>query len=122
MIFFFIIEWSLTSATINSKSLISVTELNYQLDTFLSINQNQNLSNYFKKNTKLLNLNQNYTIYRYNGAIKVIYTNKYIKDKCFKIENATAFIMPLIKSVDIDCEIDLIYAETILQMKLINWC
>ena len=53
--------------------------------------------------------------YRLNGAIYVCDTNRFVQEKSFFLKsNIFAFIMDKMKSVDIDEEIDLLLAETIL--------
>ena len=56
------------------------------------------------------------TYYRYNGAIYLLKRSELDKSPMFK-EKCYAYIMDKMHSVDIDEEIDFIYAEAIMNMK-----
>jgi CMP-N-acetylneuraminic acid synthetase len=50
-------------------------------------------------------------IYRYNGAIYIIKTDVFIKEKAFETDNITGYIMSAENSIDIDTMIDFKIAE-----------
>jgi CMP-N,N'-diacetyllegionaminic acid synthase len=54
-------------------------------------------------------------VYRLNGAVYVVKTDKYVVEKTLEPDNITGYIMNTIDSVDIDDQIDFNLAEVILQ-------
>lgn len=58
--------------------------------------------------------------YRLNGAIYIVNIEKFNKDRFFYQEGSYAYIMPQKRSVDIDTEIDFMFAEIIIKDKVRN--
>ena len=54
-------------------------------------------------------------IYRYNGAIYIIKTGVFLREKSFETENITGYIMSNEKSIDIDTIIDFKVAEILIK-------
>ena len=54
-------------------------------------------------------------IYRVNGAVYVIKTDVFLRDKTFETENATGYVMNNESSIDIDTELDFQLAELIMK-------
>lgn len=53
--------------------------------------------------------------YRLNGAIYIINTRMFTNDRFFYKKGSFAYLMPQIRSIDIDSEVDFILAETLIK-------
>jgi N-acylneuraminate cytidylyltransferase/CMP-N,N'-diacetyllegionaminic acid synthase len=54
-------------------------------------------------------------VYRLNGAVYVIKTDVFLRDKTFETENVTGYVMNNESSIDIDTELDFKVAELIMK-------
>lgn len=102
----------------NADSVVSVCECEY----------NPVLSNILPKNLNLFGfINEKNIIrrqdmecyYRINGAIYISKVKTLREEKTFYGENSYAYIMEQIKSVDIDTELDFVYAEFLIKRNII---
>lgn len=54
-------------------------------------------------------------LYQLNGAIYLIKTKVFVRERTFCPKNTRAYIMPVESSIDIDCELDLLIADLVMQ-------
>ena len=66
---------------------------------------------------KMMNRQESVSQYPPNGAIYILKLENIIKYNSYYTENSLAYIMPKIRSVDIDTIHDLTYAEYLLKKK-----
>lgn len=52
--------------------------------------------------------------YRLNGAIYIVNTDRFAGDRFFYKAGSFAYVMPQVRSIDIDNELDFIFAETVM--------
>lgn len=100
--------------TTNYDACISVCEANsnpYWMKTF----EKDKLCSFMIEQDMILRRQDLPNIYEINGAVYVIRTEALIENHSLHIENATGYIMPQDRSIDIDTEIDFLVAETIMK-------
>jgi len=97
--------------TKNADSIISFTEEDHPIFWHKYIDNNNRFENIFEENIK--NRQNNRKTYFPNGAIYIFKTNL-LKQRKYFSRNSFAYIMPRIRSIDIDTIEDFRYAEYIL--------
>ncbi|MHA1200519.1 MAG: acylneuraminate cytidylyltransferase family protein [Candidatus Heimdallarchaeaceae archaeon] len=102
----------------SSSSHSSVSICLFEPHPFLavSIDDNNRLSTYIKDTEKYERRQDYPDLYRINGAVYAVYTNKFIENPVFVLDGKTNYYeMPIERSVDIDEERDISYAEFLLK-------
>lgn len=92
-----------------AESLISVTEYDHSPYWAFTIQKNM-LTSVFGA-SKLKRSQELPPLYRPNGALYITTTATFLRTKTYYTKKITPFIMPQNKSVDIDDELGLLYAE-----------
>lgn len=98
--------------TIGAKNVVGVCEAEHSPLWMNTLPENGSMENF------LQNINRNRQelpqYYRINGAIYIAEIENYLVKKSFYERDSYAFKMPKERSVDIDSELDFLWAETIL--------
>jgi len=95
-----------------ADAIISVCEVDYPVEWCNILPEDGNLANFIQK--EFLNLRSQDLPKRYkiNGALYIIKTEKFLKEKTFFLqENIHAYIMDKFSSIDIDDEFDFRFSE-----------
>ncbi|RKL69100.1 acylneuraminate cytidylyltransferase [Salipaludibacillus neizhouensis] len=85
-----------------ADTVLSVSPLEYALNTLMKVNTSGCMTPYLANNS----FNKTDQIYRLNGAIYVVRVQTIIENKSFSSSHSIPYIMPLDKSVDIDTAFD----------------
>ena len=96
----------------NADAVISVCEIDHPVEWCNILPEDGSLANFIQK--EFLNLRSQDLPKRYkiNGALYIIKTEKFLKEKTFFLqENIYAYIMDKFSSIDIDDEFDFRFAE-----------
>jgi CMP-N,N'-diacetyllegionaminic acid synthase len=105
--------------TLKSDAIISVSEVDHSPLWCNTLPDDKNMNYFLKskvKNTRSQDLDK---YFRLNGAIYICETHSFLKEgSMFLRKNSFAYIMDRISSIDIDEEIDLIIADTLMKNKL----
>jgi len=98
-----------------ANAVVSVSELDHPVQWTGVLPDNKDMS-FFINKLDLETRSQDFPVrYKLNGAIYICDTNKFIEsNSMFLNENIFAYLMPQNVSIDIDKEIDLIFARSIL--------
>lgn len=81
----------------------------------VSIDENNRLSTYIRGSEKYDRRQDYPDLYRINGAVYAVYSDKFIEEPVFVLGGKTNYYeMPIERSVDIDEETDISYAEFLL--------
>ena len=91
-------------------AIVSVCEMEHSPQWSNTLNEEQELNGFIKRNNAI----QRQAIekyYRLNGAIYIVKTEEFCKDRFIYREGCYAYIMEQTKSVDIDTELDFKIAE-----------
>ncbi|NTS75361.1 acylneuraminate cytidylyltransferase family protein [Catenovulum sp. SM1970] len=109
-------QFKLTEA----DSLVSVTECEHSPLWSCQVSENNQLSSLIAEQALLENSQSLPTYFRFNGAIYINQVGRFKQSCAFysSIAKTTAFKMPNTKSVDIDTELDFMFAELIMQQGL----
>lgn len=97
------IEWCMQH---NAKSCVAVSEASESPYWMFKIAQDSKLMNLIDDDREYVKRQDLPKCYLLNGAVYVAETNWLIKTKNFKSEETVGYIMPIERSVDIDCEMD----------------
>lgn len=82
----------------------------------VSIDENNRLSTYIKGSEKYDRRQDYPDLYRINGAVYAVYSDRFIENPIFILDGKTNYYkMPISRSVDIDEETDISYAEFLLK-------
>ena len=100
----------------NSTSFVSISEVKDHPRYMYSINKNKKIINYFNLK-KIYNRQKFEKIYRENGSIYFESIKEFKKDRSFINNKTKGFIMPYIKSIDIDTIYDFRIAEILFRIK-----
>lgn len=100
----------------NSTSFVSISEVKDHPRYMYSINKNKKIINYFNLK-KIYNRQKFEKIYRENGSIYFESIKEFKKDRSFINNKTKGFIMPYIKSIDIDTIYDFRIAEILSRIK-----
>ena len=101
----------------NADSVISYTEEDHPIYWHKKINDDLTFSNIFADT--LQNRQEYEKTYYPNGAI-FVFRYKLIKERRYYSENSFAYIMPKLRSVDIDAIEDFLWAEFLLKKKIVE--
>lgn len=93
-----------------AKTLISVVKNAKPIEWYLEKKRNNKITPFIKKTFKA-NRQGAKQLYIPNGAIYIINSNHLIKNKTYLNNSTYAYVMPKVKSVDIDDKIDFQIAE-----------
>lgn len=93
-------------------AVVSVCETEHSPLLCGTLPKNHEFINFINPNN-LKRRQDNEKYYRLNGAIYIVNTKEYEKEKFFYRKGSFAYIMPQCKSIDIDTEIDFRLAETL---------
>ena len=97
-----------------SVSVISVCEMEHTPLWSNVLPKDGSLNSFIDRNSS--GRRQDYgTYYRLNGAIYIVAVEELYKDTFFYREGSYAYVMPVKKSVDIDSELDFMYADFLMQ-------
>lgn len=94
----------------NGESLVSVVKYGFQPRLALRIRNNR-LGSYFDRDIQWIRESEFEDAYHVNGGIYTSKTELLLKTKTFIHNGTMAYLMDALKSIDIDTEIDLQYAE-----------
>jgi CMP-N,N'-diacetyllegionaminic acid synthase len=104
--------------TTNMEGVISVCEA--EVNPYWASIIRDNKLQYFIEEGKSITRRQDLPeVYRINGAIYIIETDKLLTNKTFETENVTAYIMSTNDSIDIDTDLDFKLAEMIMSKESI---
>lgn len=97
-----------------SVSVISVCEMEHTPLWSNVLPKDGSLNRFIDRNSS--GRRQDYgTYYRLNGAIYIVAVEELYKDTFFYREGSYAYVMPIKKSVDIDSELDFMYADFLMK-------
>lgn len=99
----------------NANSVVSLTECEHSPIWCNILPENGSMDSFDKKEYKNLPRQSLPTYYRYNGAIYLIKQEELNKNEHMFEDKCFAFIMPQIRSIDIDTALDFLIAETIMK-------
>ena len=99
----------------NADSVVSYTEQKHPVEWSKNITKDGRFENIFDEN--ILNRQEYRLSYYPNGAIYV-FDFELIKKKLYYSDNSFAYVMPSVKSIDIDSLEDFQYAEFLMSKKL----
>lgn len=98
-------------------AIISVCESEHSPLWSNTLPADLSMKNFLRQENKNVRSQDLPKYYRLNGAIYISKLNYFIKKNGFLAESTKAFVMPVIRSVDIDNEIDFLVAEALIKMK-----
>ncbi|BBM87893.1 acylneuraminate cytidylyltransferase family protein [Candidatus Uabimicrobium amorphum] len=102
----------------NAEAVISVCEMEHSPLWSNTLPEDNSMENFISKEVSHKRSQELPTYYRLNGAIYLAKTEKFLLDKTFFLEkNIFAYVMPNEKSVDIDNEIDMYLAQSLILSK-----
>lgn len=104
----------------NANSVLSVCETEHSSVWSNILPSNHSLDNFISDQFKLKRRQELLKNFRLNGAIYIADVNYLKKYRYWLHDNSYAYIMPRERSVDIDCELDLKFAEFLLKEKIEN--
>jgi len=96
------------------SSVVAVTEMDHSPLWSNTLPDNHSLDGFLDK-TKNVDRHHLPTYYRINGAMYLSYVDAYTSHDALYGPNSRAYIMPQIRSVDIDTELDFRIAEAIME-------
>lgn len=97
-------------------SLISVTPVEHPVQWFRTVDKEGFMHNYFNYDMHHCHQRQSFEqVYRLNGAIYIIKINIYLQHHVFQTDRTLPYIMDNESSIDIDTEMDLWIAESIMK-------
>ncbi len=105
---------------LQATAVISVTETEHSPLWVNTLPENHSLNGFMSSVVNGSRSQDLPTYYRLNGAIYIVETELFKHIKQFFQDQAYAYIMPQIRSVDIDTQLDLIYAESVYQYQLLS--
>ena len=97
-----------------SPSIVSVGKSKHPANWHISLDSNQKIKSTLDKVLDQYNGITNDHIYYFNGAIKAINVEHYIKERTFFSDNTVVYVMPQKRSIDIDTDIDFKLAELLI--------
>lgn len=100
--------------TVDFDGIISVCESEVN-PYWTNIFENDKLQFFIEEGKNITRRQDLPKIYRYNGAIYIIKTNIFLKEKSFETDNMTGYIMANDNSIDIDTLTDFKIAETLMK-------
>jgi CMP-N,N'-diacetyllegionaminic acid synthase len=103
----------------NATAIVSVCEVEHALQWCNKLDNTCSLNGFVKRD----DIRQRQKVdlyYRINGAIYISNVKTFAKDSFLYKDGAYAYIMSSIRSIDIDTELDFIYAETLLKYNKIQ--
>jgi len=104
----------------NADAVVSVCECDHPIQWIFNITKDQKLRNFFEGDPSHHNRQDYDVTYRLNGAFYVAKIGFLLKNKSFYSNNTYAYIMPKLRSMDIDNLLDFEFAEYLLSKKFIN--
>ena len=104
----------------NAKAIVSVCEVDHPPEWTFKITNTLKLENIFNFDNPPQNRQNCQKYYRLNGAFYFAIIPFLLKNKSFLSKNTIAYIMPKIRSIDIDSELDFKLAEFILKKKILK--
>lgn len=110
-----VIEWCMQR---NAKSCVAVSEASESPYWMFRIVRDSKLINLIDDDREYVKRQDLPKCYLLNGAVYVAETNWLIKTKKFRSEETVGYIMPIDRSIDIDCERDFKFCELIKQSLL----
>lgn len=100
-----------------AQAIVSVCKAEHPPEWSNTLTDNLSLNSFVRANNVNKNRQDIQPYYRLNGAIYLACWDYIKKNKSWFKEDSYAYIMPTERSVDIDTEIDLLFAEFILMKK-----
>lgn len=104
----------------NANTVVSVCEADHTPEQYNVLPESHSLDGFIKDEMKRKRRQDIAAYYRFNGAIYLSKTQFFLKVKDIYAQDAYAYIMSRVDSVDIDEELDFVIAETILRRKILN--
>jgi len=105
----------------NADAVISVCEMDHSPLWANTLPDDLSMANFLHDEIKNRRSQDLPTYYRINGAIYIVNTNRFIRERTlFLSDNIFAYIMPREDSVDIDESYDISIAESVLRNKTKN--
>lgn len=98
------------------SSVVSLTMCDHSPLWCNVLPEDGNMDNFDRKEYSNLPRQELPSFYRYNGAIYLIKSEELMKENMFKT-GCYAYVMPGERSIDIDSELDLLIAETIMKSR-----
>jgi len=98
-----------------AKAIVSVCEVEHHPLWANTLPEDRRMKDFIRREVLNKNRQELPICYRLNGAIYIAYCGYLKKQKSFFGENTFAYLMPKSRSVDIDNEIDFIFAELLLR-------
>jgi len=98
-----------------AKSIVSVCEIDHPIEWVFKITENLELRNLLGAEEIIANRQMSEKCYRLNGAYYFASISFLLKNRTYMHNNTKAFIMPKIRSFDIDTELDFQLAEYLLK-------
>ena len=96
----------------NASAVVSVNKVDHSPLWMNTLPENLSMNNFLREDIKGIRSQELPQYYQLNGAINICRTEIFVKEKTFFLnDNLFAYIMPKEKSVDIDTEFDLKFAE-----------
>lgn len=104
----------------NANTVVSVCEADHTPEQYNVLPESHSLDGFMKAEMEGKRRQDIATYYRFNGAIYLSKTQFFLKSKDIYAQDAYAYIMNRVDSVDIDDELDFVIAETVLRRKISN--
>jgi CMP-N-acetylneuraminic acid synthetase len=102
------------------ESIISVCEAEHSPLWVNTLPASGNMARFIKRKVGDTKGNSADKYYRINGAIYLINKKMFMLSKSLLNDKTIAYVMPQIRSVDIDTEIDFCLAETLMKKRQVN--
>jgi len=99
----------------NAKAIITVTEAQCSPSWVNTLPEDGSMKNFLLSEDRNKNSQQFSKFYRLNGAVYLGYCDYILEQKSFHGEASFAYIMPKMRSVDIDDEFDFMFAEFLME-------
>lgn len=97
----------------NSKSCVSVSDSESNPYWMYTMNENSKLFSLFPEKKLAANRQELPKTYSLNGAVYAAFIDFFIENKSFFYSNTIGYVMPRLRSIDIDDEVDFFVAEVI---------
>lgn len=100
-----------------APSVVSLVEIEDPINWYSTVNKKDQT---FRTLNKLITNDNQYfsnSLFKFNGAIKAIFVDNFLKSKAFFSESTVSYVMPELRSIDIDNELDFVIAEFLINQR-----
>jgi len=100
-----------------APSVVSLVAIEDPINWYSTVNKKDQT---FQTLNKLITNDNQYfsnSLFKFNGAIKAIFVDNFLKSKAFFSDETVTYIMPELRSIDIDNELDFFIAEYLIDQR-----